>query len=44
VDVASATSADLVPGAAVTVTPAERSVLVVPEEPETEASDQTRAM
>jgi putative spermidine/putrescine transport system ATP-binding protein len=33
VDVASATSADLVPGAAVTVTPAERPVLVVPAEP-----------
>jgi putative spermidine/putrescine transport system ATP-binding protein len=33
VDVASATSGDLVPGTAVTVTPAERPVLVVPEEP-----------
>jgi putative spermidine/putrescine transport system ATP-binding protein len=36
VDVASATSGDLTPGAAVTVTPAERPVLVVPVEPETE--------
>jgi putative spermidine/putrescine transport system ATP-binding protein len=35
VDVASADSADLVPGAAVTVTPAERPVLVVPAEPGT---------
>jgi putative spermidine/putrescine transport system ATP-binding protein len=34
VDVASATSGDLTPGTAVTVTPAERPVLVVPEEPE----------
>jgi putative spermidine/putrescine transport system ATP-binding protein len=32
VDVASASSGDLVPGAAVTVTPAERPVLVVAEE------------
>ncbi|SOD93157.1 ABC transporter ATP-binding protein [Blastococcus haudaquaticus] len=34
VDVASATSGDLTPGAAVTVTPAERPVLVVPQEPQ----------
>jgi putative spermidine/putrescine transport system ATP-binding protein len=34
VDVASATSGDLTPGTAVRVTPAERPVLVVPEEPE----------
>ncbi|MGY1622264.1 ABC transporter ATP-binding protein [Geodermatophilus sp. SYSU D00965] len=37
VDVASADSADLLPGAAVTVTPAERPVLVVPAEPAHEA-------
>jgi putative spermidine/putrescine transport system ATP-binding protein len=36
VDVASATSGHLVPGTAVTVTPAERPVLVVPVEPEGE--------
>jgi putative spermidine/putrescine transport system ATP-binding protein len=34
VDVASAGSADLVPGTAVTVTPVERPVLVAPAEPE----------
>ncbi len=34
VDVASATSGDLVPGTSVTVTPADRPVLVVPREPE----------
>jgi putative spermidine/putrescine transport system ATP-binding protein len=36
VDVASATSGDLLPGTAVTVTPAERPVLVAPAEPESE--------
>jgi putative spermidine/putrescine transport system ATP-binding protein len=36
VDVASATSGDLLPGTAVTVMPADRPVLVAPAEPESE--------
>ncbi|MGY1824152.1 ABC transporter ATP-binding protein [Geodermatophilus sp. SYSU D00079] len=42
VDVASADSADLVPGTAVTVTPAERPVLVVPAEPSPDAQGSAR--
>jgi putative spermidine/putrescine transport system ATP-binding protein len=43
VDLPSAVSGDLTPGAAVTVRPAERPVLVAPPEPIPETGDEARA-